>query len=122
MPRTCVEDGCAKKSIAQGLCRQHYDAKRDAGALTLVAGKPYTSGRPPGKVKSSALPEGWKNRPAPTRQECEELAMKRLCAILEDDAANQQEVLACIKIAFPTEVTKKGRSIEEIRSRYLKDA
>lgn len=95
---TCKEEGCPKKRVAQGYCREHYDSHRKLGHLKVVSGS-YKPGRPAGAVRSGELEKDWKSMDIPSRREVQDAAKKRMLAILESDGSNQAEVLAICRIA-----------------------
>lgn len=107
---TC--SNCDQPAFTRGLCRKCYDRQRNAGVLEMK-GTTKKGGRPKGKVKSTPLDVDWDLVPERSEKEIQALAFKRAYQILSSPDANQQEILALIKIAAGFDVDSGDEELRE---------
>ena len=115
---TCKTEGCTRQVVTRGLCRPCYDKGRQTGTLAIV-GTGKKGGRPKGHVKSSPLGE-FLEGPPPSEKELQDMAYKRMAAILKNPDANQQEVIALIKVAASFDVETGNEDLKEQLAEVVK--
>lgn len=118
--KACATEGCTRQVVTRGLCRPCYDAQRQAGVLPM-RGTTRKGGRPVGKVRSSPLGE-YANDPLRSEREIQELAYKHMYAILANPEANQQEVIALIKVAANFQVDAGSEEMRQGLAEILRVA